>query len=138
MALSEMIRATQHNMEPSLVESKTWAFASTCTVKTCAIHSWRSIEQSIRRCRRRLSLRPNMILLCRQLMLPRYSLEESKGEVVLAFSNCSNSLSCCLLSFAHFANSSWLLVAFISFRTFMNWLFRFRCSAANLEEETLL
>lgn len=36
-----------------------------------------------------------------------------RGDV-LAASSCSNSLSCCLLSFAHLANSSWLLVALSS------------------------
>lgn len=41
------------------------------------------------------------------------------GGDALIFSSSSNILSCCRRSFAHLANSSWLLVAFKSRRTFM-------------------
>lgn len=67
---------------------------------------------------------------------PRRQVRE--GENALLFSNCSSSLSCCLLSFAHFANSSWLLVEFISVRTFRNWLFNSLCSAADCGDAKLM
>lgn len=41
------------------------------------------------------------------------------GDDALIFSSSSSILSCCRRSFAHLANSSWLLVAFRSRRTFM-------------------
>lgn len=49
-------------------------------------------------------------------------------------SSCSSSLSCCLFSFAHFANWSWLLVALSSSRTrrYSFWAFLF--STASLDD----
>lgn len=51
---------------------------------------------------------------------------------VLFFSSSSSSLSCCRRSFAHLANSSWLLVALSSLWTLRYSVCILRCSAAAL------
>lgn len=62
------------------------------------------------------------------------SLLNREGSV-LAASSCSSSLSCCRRSFAHLANSSWLLVAFSSPRTFKYSACSFLCCAAVFDVE---
>lgn len=52
---------------------------------------------------------------------------------VLFFSSCSSRLSCRRRSFAHLANSSWLLVACRSRRHARNSFCSLRCSANSLE-----
>ncbi len=57
---------------------------------------------------------------------------DTHGLHILVFSSCSSSLSCCLRSLAHLANSSWLLVAVNSRRTLRYSACVLRCSAADL------
>jgi hypothetical protein len=67
------------------------------------------------------------------LLLLARSLKNGVQVFLLFFSSCSKTLSCCLLSLAHFANSSWLLVAFNSVRNLRNCAFNSLCSAEDLE-----